>query len=48
MYVHVVADNVAAAALYEGQGYSQEAEESESYARALRRPRRRLLHLALS
>jgi len=48
LYVHVVADNEAAARLYVSAGFEVEAEESEAYARALQRPRRRILHKRLS
>jgi ribosomal protein S18 acetylase RimI-like enzyme len=49
LYVHVVHDNAAARALYQGQGagFAVESEESEAFARGLARPRRLLLHKAL-
>jgi len=47
MYVHVVHDNGAAQRLYSSLGYEKEAEETEGFARALRRPRRLLLHKQL-
>lgn len=47
LYVHVVADNTPAHNLYLSLGYEQEAEETEAFARALRRPRRLLLHKQL-
>jgi ribosomal protein S18 acetylase RimI-like enzyme len=47
MYVHVVHDNTAAQQLYTSMGYQQETEETEGFARALRRPRRLLLHKKL-
>jgi hypothetical protein len=47
LYVHVVADNVSAAGLYTGCGFEVEAEEGEAQARALRRPRRKILHKRL-
>ncbi|WIA08025.1 hypothetical protein OEZ85_007495 [Tetradesmus obliquus] len=47
MYVHVVHDNAAAQQLYSSMGYEQETEETEGFARALRRPRRLLLHKQL-
>eukprot|EP00775_Hariotina_reticulata_P012867 gene12867-12993_t len=49
MYVHVVHDNGAAQRLYSSLGYEKEAEETEGFARALRRPRPRrlLLHKQL-
>ena len=49
LYVHVVHDNAAARALYQGPGggFSVEAEEGEAFARGLARPRRLLLHKAL-
>jgi ribosomal protein S18 acetylase RimI-like enzyme len=47
MYVHVVHDNTAAQRLYSSMGYQQETEETEGFARALRRPRRLLLHKQL-
>ena len=44
LYVHVVADNTPARELYCSRcGFEVEAEESESYARMLQRPRRMLL-----
>eukprot|EP00878_Enallax_costatus_P041991 GHUV01048935.1.p2 GENE.GHUV01048935.1~~GHUV01048935.1.p2 ORF type:complete len:182 (+),score=35.88 GHUV01048935.1:1117-1662(+) len=48
MYVHVIYDNTAAQRLYNSLGYEQETEETESFARALRRPRRLLLHKQLT
>lgn len=47
MYVHVIHDNIAAQQLYSGLGYEQETQETETFARALRRPRRLLLHKQL-
>lgn len=49
LYVHVVHDNAAARALYEGGGggFRVEAEETEAFARGLARPRRLLLHKRL-
>jgi ribosomal protein S18 acetylase RimI-like enzyme len=48
LYVHVVAGNAAAQALYErGCGFAVEQEEPERAARALNRPRRLLLHRRL-
>jgi ribosomal protein S18 acetylase RimI-like enzyme len=47
LYVHVVADNAAAVALYGRMGYEVEAEEGEAQARALGRPRRKILHKRL-
>jgi ribosomal protein S18 acetylase RimI-like enzyme len=46
LYVHVVADNEAAAGLYVAAGFEVEA-EGEAYARALQRPRRKILHKML-
>ncbi|KAG2446725.1 hypothetical protein HYH02_008287 [Chlamydomonas schloesseri] len=44
LYVHVVADNVPAVALYcEACGFQVEQAESEGYARSLQRPRRLIL-----
>ena len=48
LYVHVVADNTAAGALYARMGFEVEAEETESQARGLGRPRRKILHKALA
>ena len=49
MYVHVVADNAPAKHLYEAQcGFTTEQEEADAFARALNRPRRLLLHRALT
>lgn len=50
LYVHCVADNAPAAALYKASGFAVEAEETAAEARALNRPRRLLFHkhLALS
>ncbi len=47
LYVHVVADNEAARALYAAAGFSVETEESAAAAHGLGRPRRLLLHKAL-
>jgi hypothetical protein len=56
LYVHVVHDNAAARALYEGKpstgggdggGFEVESEETEALARGLARPRRLLLHKRL-
>lgn len=47
LYVHVVADNGAASALYASAGFAVESEETEARARALQRPRRRILHKRL-
>jgi len=47
LYVHVVADNEPAAALYRQQGFSVECEEGAALARNLGRPRRLLLHAAV-
>lgn len=47
LYVHVVADNSPARNLYISLGYELEAEETEAFAHALRRPRRQLLHKQL-
>ena len=44
LYVHCVADNAAAAALYAAAGFAVEAEETAAEARALARPRRLLFH----
>ncbi|KAI8466093.1 MAG: hypothetical protein J3K34DRAFT_70518 [Monoraphidium minutum] len=44
LYVHVVASNDAAAALYGRMGFVVEAEETEAQARTLGRPRRKILH----
>lgn len=49
MYVHVVEENNAARALYENKcGFTVEQIENASMARSLNRPRRILLHKALS
>lgn len=50
LYVHVVHDNAAARALYEGAsgGFRVESEETEAFARGLARPRRLLLHKRLA
>jgi ribosomal protein S18 acetylase RimI-like enzyme len=49
LYTHVIADNAAAVGLYVQQcQFLVEQEESESFARALNRPRRLLLYQALS
>lgn len=45
--MHVVHDNAAARQLYGRLGFELETEETEAFARALRRPRRLLLHKAL-
>lgn len=45
--MHVVADNTPARNLYLSLGFEMEAEESEQFAHALRRPRRLLLHKQL-
>jgi ribosomal protein S18 acetylase RimI-like enzyme len=47
LYVHVVADNVAARRLYEAERFQVEQEEGEDMARKLNRPRRLLLHRLL-
>jgi ribosomal protein S18 acetylase RimI-like enzyme len=47
LYVHVVADNAAARALYARHGFTTECEESVAAAQCLQRPRRLLLHRAL-
>jgi ribosomal protein S18 acetylase RimI-like enzyme len=48
LYVHVVASNEPALRLYENQcGFEIEQREDESFARALNRPRRLLLHREL-
>ena len=44
LYVHCVADNAPAAALYAAAGFAVEAEETSAEARALARPRRLLFH----
>jgi hypothetical protein len=48
LYVHVVHDNTPAHNLYLSLGYGQEAEETEAFAHAKRRPRRLILHKRLS
>jgi ribosomal protein S18 acetylase RimI-like enzyme len=48
LYVHVVADNIAARRLYEDKlGFEIEKEEKEALARSLNRPRRLLLQKQL-